>query len=100
MTLADPSIVFSKQTAPTDPFRCLAFKFGDQVSSRKEVRLEIDPIIHENYYSPKPRSNDIALLKLAEEVDLKIYTPACLPSIGADYTGQNGRVYGKTPLRS
>ena len=62
---------------------------------RKEVRLQIDPIVHKNYHRPKRNSNDIALLKLAEDVDLNTYTPACLAPIGADYTGQNGRVYGK-----
>ena len=56
--------------------------------------LALDPIIHESYKSPKTDSNDIALLKLAEDIDLTTYTPACLPTSGADYTGQNGRVYG------
>ena len=63
-------------------------------SSRKNVQLEIDPIVHEDYQSPQPYSNDIALLKLAEAVNLDTYTPACLASTDADYTGQNGRVYG------
>ena len=58
------------------------------------MQLEIDPIVHEDYQSPQPYSNDIALLKLAEPVDLDTYTPACLASTDADYTGQNGRVYG------
>ena len=58
------------------------------------MALEIDPIVHEDYGSPKSSSNDIALLKLAEPVDLNIYTPACLAALDADYTGQNGRVYG------
>jgi len=61
---------------------------------RKNVKLALDPIVHESYRSPKPDSNDIALLKLAEDVDLTTYTPACLPASGTDYTGQNGRVYG------
>ena len=61
---------------------------------RKNVKLALDPIVHENYKDPKADSNDIALLKLAEDVDLNTYTPACLPTSGADYTGQNGRVYG------
>merc|ERR1711936_614413 len=61
---------------------------------RKNVQLALDPIVHESYRSPKPDSNDIALLKLAEDVDLTTYTPACLPASGTDYTGQNGRVYG------
>ena len=56
--------------------------------------LALDPIVHESYNSPNPGSNDIALLKLAEDIDLNTYTPACLPTSGADYTGQNGRVYG------
>ena len=57
--------------------------------------LALDPIVHESYQSPKPNSNDFALLKLAEDIDLSTYTPACLPTSGADYTGQNGRVYGR-----
>merc|ERR1719209_2863409 len=61
---------------------------------RKNVMLALDPIVHESFRSPKPDSNDIALLKLAEDVDLTTYTPACLPASGSDYTGQNGRVYG------
>ena len=28
---------------------------------------------------------DIALLKLAEEVDISVYTPVCLPILGEDY---------------
>jgi len=63
-------------------------------AKRKNVQLEIDPIVHENYQSPQPYSNDIALLKLAEAVDLATYAPACLAAKDADYTGQNGRVYG------
>merc|ERR1712037_461846 len=67
---------------------------------RKNVALEIDPIVHEDYNSPMSTSNDIALLKLAEPVDLNIYTPACLAALDADYTGQNGRVYGWGSLAS
>ena len=64
-------------------------------TKRKNVQLEIDPVVHEDYQSPQPYSNDIALLKLAESVDLDTYTPACLANTDADYTGQNGRVYGR-----
>ena len=59
------------------------------------MALEIDPIVHEEYNNPLGTSNDIALLKLAESVDLDVYTPACLANVDADYTGQNGRVYGR-----
>ena len=57
--------------------------------------MEIDPIVHEDYNNPNQLSNDIALLKLAESVDLNMYTPACMAAKDADYTGKNGRVYGK-----
>ena len=67
----------------------------DESLFRKNVMLALDPIVHESYNSPKASSNDIALLKLAEDIDLTTYTPACLPTSGADYTGQNGRVYGE-----
>ena len=62
---------------------------------RKVVPLAMDPIVHESYKSPFTSSNDIALLKLAEAVDLNIYTPACLPALNADYTGKTGRTYGE-----
>ena len=65
---------------------------------RKVIRLSEDPIIHENYEKPIPFNNDIALLKLVEEVDVKLYTPACLPSVGADYTGRKAQVYGEISL--
>ena len=64
---------------------------------RKVVRLSEDPIIHEDYDKPW-LNNDIALLKLVEEVDVKLYTPACLPSVGADYTGRKAQVYGEISL--
>merc|ERR1711936_1413450 len=38
--------------------------------NRKNVMLALDPIVHESYKSPNVNSNDIALLKLAEDVDL------------------------------
>jgi len=68
-------------------------------TNRKEVRLQIDPIVHQNY-NRITLSNDIALLKLAEDINLNTYTPACLATSGADYTGQNGRLYGWGSLRS
>ena len=52
--------------------------------------------MHESYKSPLVNSNDIALLKLAEKVDLNIYTPACLPALNTDYNGKTGSVYGQS----
>ena len=54
----------------------------------------MDPIVHKSHRSPYRGSNDIALLKLAEKVDLNIYTPACLPALDTDFTGKTGSVYG------
>ena len=51
-------------------------------------------VINPDYFNPVPYSNDIALLKLAEEVDLSVHTPACLPASGRDFTGSIGTVYG------
>merc|ERR1712107_39817 len=58
-----------------------AFDFAnDDDTKRKDVALEIDPIVHEDYNNPNQLSNDIALLKLAESVALNMYTPlAWLP---------------------
>ena len=61
------------------------------LSIRKEVSVSV--IVHPGYDSANA-NNDIALLKLAEEVDLSIHTPACLPASSADYVGQTAKVYG------
>ena len=65
---------------------------------RKVVRLSEDPIIHD-YYTYYPQlNNDIALLKLVEEVDVKVYIPVCLPSVDNDYTGRKAQLYGEISL--
>ena len=55
----------------------------------------MNPIMHENYNIPKLYSNDIALLKLAEEVNMTSYTPVCLPPFNNDYEAKVGNAYGK-----
>ena len=75
---------------------------------RKNLELETI-IMHEDYDSTTTQ-HDIALLKLKEPVDLsvrrtsssinsivqngKVYTPACLPDSGVDFTGETAWVYG------
>ena len=56
----------------------------------------MDTIVHKSYNSPYQGSNNIALLKLAEKVDLNVYTPACLPALNADFTRRTGNVYGQS----
>ena len=65
------------------------------ICDRKNVQLALDPIVHEKYNGNLADGHDIALLKLAENVDLTVYTPACLPKSGADYTGKTGKVCGE-----
>jgi hypothetical protein len=68
--------------------------------SRKVLTIS-EYIIHPRYKALTAHcggySNDIALLKLTESVDLTTYTPACLPAQGTDYTGQKSWVYGQHP---
>ena len=52
---------------------------------------------HENYRpSTGSFNNDIAVLELEEEVDLNVYTPACLAktSDATTFNGKNALVYG------
>ena len=55
---------------------------------------------HEDFISVK-NGNDIAIIELAEEVDLAIYTPACLAKTSDTNTfdGQKAWVYGEIFLR-
>ena len=53
---------------------------------------------HENYNDNSIiPDNDIAIIELAEEVDLAIYTPACLAKTSdtTTFDGQNAWAYGK-----
>ena len=45
-------------------------------------------------YKENRRDHDIALLELEEDLDLNIYTPACLASPGASFNGQRAIVAG------
>merc|ERR1719445_2195438 len=67
---------------------------GEASKIAKKV-VKVSKIInHKDYNSPSPTNNDITLLKLAEEVDMNTYTPACLPSTADNFEGKNAWVYG------
>ena len=49
---------------------------------------------HKGYDGSQRHDNDIAVIELAKEVNLIIYTPACLPSSNYDFAGETASVYG------
>ena len=51
-------------------------------------------ITHEDY-NAEESVHDVALLKLAEPVDLNVYTPACVAKAGDIFVGKNASVYGE-----
>ena len=57
--------------------------------------VEVAKIINHPSYSSATSRNDVALLKLSEEVDLNTYTPACLPNTTQNFEGEKAWVYGK-----
>ena len=56
---------------------------------------------HENY-DKVTTDNDVAIIELAEEVDLTIYTPACMAKTSdtTTFDGENALVYGEIILLS
>ena len=52
---------------------------------------------HENYAGAPTWDNDIAIIELAQEVDLTIYTPACMAKTSdtTTFDGKNAWVYGE-----
>ena len=45
-------------------------------------------------YNDGTSENDMGLVKLATPADISIYTPACLPTTGSDFTGQTTTLAG------
>jgi len=57
--------------------------------------FSVDYILkHPSYGSPQSQSNDIALVRLAEEADISVFTPACLPDTNQDFTGKMALLTG------
>ena len=70
-------------------------KEDDNESKIPRKTVGVSKIIRHQNYSTEDSSNDIALFKLKEEVDLNVYTPACLPEIGQSFVGAKAWVYGE-----
>ena len=85
------------------PASAITVRLGDHdLASTTDTTIAKDVKVktifnHENY---KPANgslnNDIAVLELEEEVDLNVYTPACLAktSDATTFDGKNALVYG------
>ena len=56
--------------------------------------VQVSQIINHPSYSALTSNNDIALIKLSEEVDLNTYTPSCVANTGDKFEGQKAWVYG------
>ena len=56
--------------------------------------VQVSQIINHPSYSALTSNNDIALIKLSEEVDLNTYTPSCVANTGDTFEGQKAWVYG------
>merc|ERR1711892_295988 len=56
--------------------------------------VQVSQITNHPSYDASSSNNDVALIKLSEEVDLDVYTPACLPKTADNYEGQKAWVYG------
>ena len=61
-----------------------------------EKIVSVSNISNHESYDPERKINDITVLKLAEEVDLNVYTPACLATNEDESTfyGETVHVYG------
>lgn len=65
----------------------------DETLITKDFKVDLI-VLHADYHNPRRYSNDIALVRLAEEADLSVYTPVCLPTTDQDFTGQLATVAG------
>jgi len=87
--------IFSQVSTSTLEVRMGEHKRSVTSESTITKDFNVDYILkHPNYDNPRQNSNDIALLRLAEEADISVYIPACLPTLNQDFTGQNALLTG------
>ena len=68
--------------------------------SLTEMTIDVASYTNHEGYNYSTYDNDIAIIELAEEVDLTIYTPACLAKTSdtTTFDGKNAWVYGEITL--
>ena len=62
-----------------------------------EMTIDVTSFTNHENYDSSTKDNDIAIIELAEEVDLAIYTPACLAKTSdtTTFDGKNAWAYGE-----
>ena len=62
------------------------------------MTIDVTSITNHENYDRSNLDNDIAIIELAQEVDLTIYTPACMAKASdtTTFDGKNAWVYGET----
>ena len=73
---------------------CIYVSYPSTPNSKTDISL----ILNHPDFILATANNDIALLKLSEEVDLTVFTPACLPMTGDNYVGKIAWIYGKNKI--
>ena len=65
--------------------------------SLPEMTIDLASYTNHENYNDNSYENDIAIIELAEEVDLAIYTPACLAKTAdtTTFDGKNAWAYGE-----
>ena len=65
--------------------------------SLEEKTIEVTKYTNHEDYNPPQHPNDIVMLELAEEVDLTVYTPACMAKTSdtTTFDGKTALVYGE-----
>jgi len=69
-------------------------KLSDTTESDKFKLIAVTKSIKHEGYTVGGFKEDIALMKLAEKVDLNTYTPACLATTGSTYVDKIATAYG------
>ena len=66
----------------------------NEPSKIPRIMVKTEKIIASPDWDKWTTKGDIALVKLAQKVDLKTYTPACLAKTGDNFDGKKALVYG------